>query len=58
MLVDMQPGDYETSETTPGIPSLGFSSILTSAGCSSSEPGLLQAGQERTCIWTNTYRPL
>jgi hypothetical protein len=56
--VTLEPGDYDTGETLPVIPGLTGPSASFSPGCTSSESGPIQAGEERTCTWTNIYRPV
>jgi hypothetical protein len=56
--VTLEPGGYETGENLPSIPGLAGPIPIASPGCSGSESGPIQAGEERTCTWTNTYSPL
>lgn len=55
--VTIEPGDYDTGEAAPIIDGLIFDDFLFSPGCTSSQSGPIQAGEERTCTWTNIYRP-
>jgi hypothetical protein len=54
-LVALQPGNYFTGENEPPIPAgLEWLEPAFSTQCN----GPIQAGEMRTCIWTNTFAPL
>lgn len=53
--VRLEPGDYLTGEVFPNIPDgLRFVGETHSAGCI----GPIQAGEVKTCTFTNTYAPI
>jgi hypothetical protein len=61
--VTLEPGGYSVSEVfsdtspVPDPDGLELTSLIPSAGCNSGQSGPIQAGEERTCTWTNTYEP-
>jgi hypothetical protein len=56
--VTLEPGDYDTGESFSIPDGLAQVSSSYSPGCTSSQSGPIQAGEERTCTWTNVFRPL
>lgn len=55
--VTLQPGDYFVQETFALPPGLIPSSFTVSPECNSALSGPIQAGEERTCTFTNVFRP-
>jgi hypothetical protein len=58
--IPIPPGDYQISEdlTPPNVDGLDFVNVSPDNGCDSgTSGGSIQAGEERTCIFTNNYAP-
>jgi hypothetical protein len=61
--VTIEPGEYGTGEggpgvTTPSPPGLAFVDFTITPGCASFISGPIEAGETRTCTWTNNFRPV
>jgi hypothetical protein len=56
--VTLEPGEYFVSGSIQTLPpGLGLTTTR-SPECTSLQSGPIEAGEERTCIFTNTFRPL
>jgi hypothetical protein len=55
--VTLQPGEYGSGDKFPPTPDGLDIFAKPSADCDSNLNGPIQAGEIRTCTWTNTYEP-
>jgi hypothetical protein len=55
-IITLEPGEYQTGERIPNAQGLFLDPHITPE-CESSLSGPIQAGEMRTCTWTNTYSP-
>jgi hypothetical protein len=58
--IPIPPGDYQVDGdiSAPNVPGLDFVNVAPDNGCNSgTSGGPIEAGEERTCIFTNNYAP-